>query len=73
MGILKEITLLCWWYRSLLYSTHPRTLSQLQLGFNTVQEHLYDLKLVLNAEKTKVTLFSNTKTKPKSLTSIIQI
>ena len=49
---------------TVLYSSAPNpegALSQLQLDFNTVQEHLYDLNLVLNADKTKVMLFSNTK------------
>ena len=35
--------------------------------FYMVQEHLYDLKLVLNVEKTKVMVFSNTKSKPQNL------
>ena len=45
-------------------------ISQLQ-AFNTAQEHLYDLKLVLNADKTKVMLVSNTKSKPQNLPSIL--
>lgn len=44
---------------------------QLQLAFNTDQEHLCNLKLVLNADKTKVMLFSNTKSKPQNLPSIL--
>ena len=57
-----------------LAPTPEGALSQLQLAFNTVQEHLYDLKLVLNADRTKVMLsntLSNTKTKPKNHPSIL--
>lgn len=34
------------------------------LTFDSVQQNFYDLKFVLNADKTKVMLFSNTKSKP---------
>ncbi len=60
---------------TVLYCSAPtadQALSQLQLDFNTLQQNLYDLKLVLNAEKTKVMLFSNLKSKsnlPSILTS----
>ncbi len=60
---------------TVLYCSAPtadQALSQLQLDFNTLQQNLYDLKLVLNAEKTKGMLFSNLKSKsnlPSILTS----
>ncbi len=54
-------------------STADQALSQLQLNFNTLQQNLYDLKLVLNAEKKqKSCFFSNFKSKsnlPSILTS----
>ncbi len=61
---------------TVLYCSAPtadQALSQLQLDFNTLQQNLYDLKLVLNAEKTKGMLFSNLKSKsnlPSILTSM---
>lgn len=53
-------------------STADQALSQIQLDFNWFQHNLYDLKLVLNSEKTKVMLFSNLLSKsnlPSILTS----
>ncbi len=45
-------------------STPNLALSQLQLAFNIVQRNLFDLKLVLNADKTKSMLFSKSKSIP---------
>lgn len=51
-------------------STPNQALSQLQLVFNTDQHNLYNLKLGLNAEETKLMLFSNAKSRPENLPSI---
>ena len=51
-------------------STPNQALCKLQIAFNTVQRNLYDLKLVLNAEKTKLMLFTKAKSKPSDLPPI---
>lgn len=50
-------------YCSCSAPTADQALSQLQFDFNKLQQNLYDLKLALHAEKTKVMLFSNLKSK----------
>ena len=52
-------------------SSPVQALAQLQFAFNAMQQGFYDLKLVLNADKTKVMLFSNSKSKLSSLPSVI--
>lgn len=51
-------------------STPNQALCQLQLAFDTVQRTLFDLKLVLNDDKTKLMLFSNAKSKSRNLLPI---
>ncbi len=51
-------------------STPNLALSQLQLAFNIVQHNLFDLKLVFNADKTKLMLFSKSKSTLHNLLSI---
>ena len=51
-------------------STPNQALCKLQIAFNTVQHNLYDLKLVLNAEKTTLMLFTKAKSKPSDLPPI---
>lgn len=47
-----------------------QALCQLQTAFNTVQRNPCDLKLVLNADKTKLMLFTKAKSKPSDLPPI---
>ena len=59
---------------TVMYTSAPspvQALAQLQFAFNAMQQGFYDLKLVLNADKTKVMLFSNSKSKLLSLPSVI--
>lgn len=51
-------------------STPNQALCQLQLAFDTVQRTLFDLKLVLNDDKTKLMLFSNAKSMSRNLLPI---
>lgn len=53
----------CWWYNSpyILHSSLPL----LHAVFNTAQDTLCQLKRVLNADKTKFRLFTNSQTGPK--------
>ena len=59
---------------TVIYCSAPtlnQALCQLQLAFNTVQCTLYRLKLLLNADKTKLMTFSKAKLKPVNIPSII--
>jgi len=57
-----KFSLLCQWHWSILLCSNSKR--QLLLAFDTVQCTLFDLKLVLNDDKTKIMLFSNVKSNP---------
>jgi len=53
--------------------TLAKAVDHLQCAFNVVQKSLSNKKIVLNAEKTKCMLFSNVRSRPLNIPSLVTL
>ena len=66
----------CHFYADVIYccaSTLVQAIDLLQNAFNVVQDTLFQLKLVLNIDKTKLMLFSNSRSRSQNIPSVVTL